>query len=226
VRIPAGALAQATVVAVAPATNPPSGHIGTAYEFSPSGTAFAQPVTISIIYDETTLPVGMTALNLQLATVVNQQWQGVAGSSVDQASKTVSGSTPSFSTYGIIAVNRPDLVLPAPAWVEAVAGDGSVTVSWDPVSGATSYHVYIASQSGVTKENYGTLPNGDTRSGVTSSFEWTGLTNGTIYYVVVTAVNAGGESGESLQVSAAPSWGEPPLLPLPPPLLPPPSTAV
>jgi fibronectin type 3 domain-containing protein len=38
----------------------------------------------------------------------------------------------------------------APLGVTAAAGDGEVTISWDPVAGATSYNVYWSTVSGVT----------------------------------------------------------------------------
>src|SRR5581483_6023784 len=47
--------------------------------------------------------------------------------------------------------------------------------------------------------------NGFKVSNVTSPFVNTGFTNGTAYYMVVTAVNAQGESVESVQVSAVPA---------------------
>ena len=63
----------------------------------------------------------------------------------------------------------------------------------------------MASQSGVTKSNYSTLTDGMKHEGVTSPYTHISLTNGTIYYFVVTAVNSAGESSESSQVSATPS---------------------
>lgn len=89
--------------------------------------------------------------------------------------------------------------------VSATAGDGQVTISWAAVSGATSYNLYMATQSGVTKSNYTTLTGGMAHPGVTSPYVHTGLTNGAAYYFVVTAVNASGESVESAQVSATPA---------------------
>lgn len=92
----------------------------------------------------------------------------------------------------------------APAGLTATAGNGQVTISWNAVSGATSYNLYMATQSGVTKSYYATLTGGMTHPGVTSPYIHTGLTNGTAYYFVVTAANASGESVESSEVSATP----------------------
>ena len=92
----------------------------------------------------------------------------------------------------------------APTGVTATAGDGTATISWSAVSGATSYNLYMASQTGVTKSNYITLADGMAHTGVTPPFVHAGLTNGKTYYFVVTAANAGGESAESQQVSATP----------------------
>jgi|GEM_PF-2419101 len=92
----------------------------------------------------------------------------------------------------------------APTGVVATAGDGQATISWDTVSGATSYNLYMASVSGMTKSNYGFLADGMKHESVTSPFTHIGLTNGKTYYFVVTAVNANGESSESSEVSATP----------------------
>jgi uncharacterized protein YjdB len=86
----------------------------------------------------------------------------------------------------------------APTGVSAASGNAQVTLSWQAVSGATSYNLYYSTTSGVTKTS------GTKVAGVTSPYIQTGLANGTTYYYVVTAVNAGGESGASAQVSAVP----------------------
>lgn len=93
----------------------------------------------------------------------------------------------------------------APTGVSATAGNGQVTISWSDVTGATSYNLYMASQSGVTKSNYSSKTGGMAHTGVTSPYTLTGLTNGTTYYFVATAVNSAGESSESSEVSAAPA---------------------
>ena len=93
----------------------------------------------------------------------------------------------------------------APQNVAATPGDGQVTLTWGAVQGATSYNIYMATQSGVTKANWQSKPGGMKHEGITgTSFTHTGLQNGTTYYFVVTAVNAAGESAESAEVSATP----------------------
>nr|WP_139367674.1 glycoside hydrolase family 6 protein [Bacillus alkalicellulosilyticus] len=86
----------------------------------------------------------------------------------------------------------------APTGVTATAGNAQVSLTWDAVSGATSYTVKRR-----------TSPTGSlttVATGLTStSFTNTSLTNGTTYYYVVTAVNSAGESVNSTQVSATPS---------------------
>ncbi|MBI1766863.1 MAG: CHAP domain-containing protein [Bacteroidetes bacterium] len=57
-----------------------------------------------------------------------------------------------------------------PIGVSALGENGQVTISWNPVSGATSYNLYMASVSGVTSTNYGTLADGMKHVGVTSPF--------------------------------------------------------
>jgi fibronectin type 3 domain-containing protein len=88
--------------------------------------------------------------------------------------------------------------------VTVTAVSGAVTVGWDPVAGATSYHVYVAASPGVTKANYETLPFGKRNPVAAGPFTQSDLVDGTTYYFVVTALNAAGESAESAEVSATP----------------------
>jgi hypothetical protein len=76
-------------------------------------------------------------------------------------------------------------------------GDGQVGLSWNPSSGANNY---IIKRSLSSDSGYAPVA---TNSSV--SFTNTALNNGSLYYFVVSAANAAGESTNSAQVSARPT---------------------
>jgi formylglycine-generating enzyme required for sulfatase activity len=102
-------------------------------------------------------------------------------------------------SYEVSAVPSPMPPPLSPLNVRATQGNEQVALSWDPSLGATSYNIYYRTTSRVTKEN------GAKWSDATSPEAVTGLMNGTIYYFIVTALNANGESAGSFQVSAIPT---------------------
>lgn len=84
----------------------------------------------------------------------------------------------------------------APTGLAATPGNTQVSLTWNASSGAASYNVKRSTVSGGP---YTTITN------VTgTTFVNTGLTNGTIYYFVVSGVNTGGEGSNSSQASATP----------------------
>lgn len=85
----------------------------------------------------------------------------------------------------------------APAGLKATAGNGKVSLSWTPSSGADSYKVKRSTTSG---SSYSVIA-----SPATAGYTDNGVTNGTTYYYVVSAVNQAGESANSAQVSATPA---------------------
>jgi hypothetical protein len=91
-----------------------------------------------------------------------------------------------------------------PGSISATGGNGEITVGWTAVANATSYNIYYSTTSGVTKLN------GTKVANAVSPESITGLTNGTPYYFVVTAVNSAGESEVSAEKSATPSSGPQP----------------
>ena len=86
-----------------------------------------------------------------------------------------------------------------PTGVSAMEGNGLVTVKWTPATGATSYNIYYATSSSVSKKSGIKVANL-----LGSSYTVRPLDNKTPYYFVVTAVNAGGESGDSPWAMATP----------------------
>src|SRR2546430_8759310 len=85
----------------------------------------------------------------------------------------------------------------APANLEATAGNAQVSLSWTASSGATSYHVKRSTTGG---SSYMQIA-----APAAASYSDTGLTNGTAYYYVVSALNAAGESANSTPATATPA---------------------
>ena len=85
---------------------------------------------------------------------------------------------------------------PAPTNLVATPGNAQVGLNWSASSGATSYNVQRSTTSGGPYTTIG--------SPTTTSYTDTGITNGTTYYYVVSAVNTAGQSGNSSQVTATP----------------------
>jgi|GEM_PF-1400710 len=93
-----------------------------------------------------------------------------------------------------------DLTAPvsAPTNLAATAGNASVSLSWTASTNAISYSLYRSTTSG----GEGATPIASGISGTT--FNNTGLTNGTTYYYKVAAVSAGFSSAQSTEASATP----------------------
>jgi Glycoside hydrolase family 44/Fibronectin type III domain len=132
-----------------------------------------------------------------------------APSSTSYTDSSVSNGTKYF--YVVSAVNAsgesansseasatPAPAVPAaPGGLTATAGNQQVSLGWTASSGATSYHVKRSNTSGGTYTQVGTSS--------AASFTDTGLTNGSTYYYVVSALNGAGESADSNQAFATPS---------------------
>ncbi|AIE87663.1 protease pro-enzyme activation domain-containing protein [Fimbriimonas ginsengisoli] len=159
-----------------------------------------------------TASAGATSYNVKRATTSGGPYTTVG--SPTTTSFTNTGLTNGTTYYYVVtAVNSagesgnsnqasatPNVSLPAaPTGLTATAGNAQASLTWTASTGATSYNVKRATTSGGPYSTVG--------SSSTTSFTNTGLTNGTTYYYVVTAVNSAGESGNSNQATATPSAG-------------------
>jgi chitin-binding protein len=156
-----------------------------------------------------TTPITITSSNtgsaqwpVTLGNAVNAMNGAVRIGVLDTASNTVTPAANATSNrvYAMTSANLqsaflqlvPGAVPNAPTGVTGTAGNAQVVLGWSAVSGATSYNVKRSLVSGG--------PYANVQTGVTTtSFTHTGLTNGTPYYYVVTALNASGESAISNQ---------------------------
>ncbi|MBI2927274.1 MAG: fibronectin type III domain-containing protein [Verrucomicrobia bacterium] len=109
-----------------------------------------------------------------------------------------------FSAPAELVASTLPLPPPAPTGLTATAGNARATLAWDPTPGADTYTVSRSTTSGGP---YTVLASGLAATGFTDLT----VSNGTLYFYVVSALNAGGEGPFSTQVSA---------LPLPPPAAP------
>ena len=136
------------------------------------------------------------------ATVTSYTDAGLTNSTkyfyVVSALNTAGESANSSEASGTPTLPAPAPSVPAvPTALAATAGNQQVSLSWTASSGATSYHVKRASASGGPYTQVG--------APTTTSYTNTGLTNGTTYFYVVSALNATGESANSSQASATPA---------------------
>jgi hypothetical protein len=116
----------------------------------------------------------------------------------------VTGSPSQNVTAWNIIIGDPALgsVPAAPANLKAVPDNGQVHLSWSGVSGATSYNIYRG-----TKSDGESLTPVATVSSGTTTYTDTGLSNGTLYFYEVAAVNSLGIGPDSNEVSVTSGSG-------------------
>ena len=104
VSIPAGALAATAPIAISAAPAAPAG--GGAWtapvDLEPTGTTFATPAALTLSFDPTQLPAGVTPSALGIFTVdANGSWAAVPNSAVNLVDNTVTAPISHFSYYTI-----------------------------------------------------------------------------------------------------------------------------
>ena len=190
---------QVTATPIAPVTIPST----------PTGLqATAGNAQISLTWNAS---AGATSYNVKRSTTNGGPYTTIASPATPSYANTgLANGTPYY--YVVTAVNSAGesnpssqatatpaasvSVPPTPTGLQATAGNAQIILTWNASSGATSYNVKRSTTNGGP---YTTIA-----SPATASYTNTGLTNGTPYYYVVTAVNSAGESGPSSQATATP----------------------
>ena len=156
------------------------------------------PTTYTIYYATTPHPTKASALKLANA-VSPQQVGGLANDTTYYFVLTSTNAVgESGTSFEVSATPKTSPLPAAPSGFAAVEGNGAVTLSWNPVAGATSYNIYYGTEYGVNKSS------GTKVTGVTSPHVLSGLSNKTGYFFIVAAVGSGGEGPEAAQTAATP----------------------
>ncbi len=117
------------------------------------------------------------------SSVVSQSSSSSISSSSSSTSSSIVFSSSSSSSLAVVL---------APDDTQAIAGDSTIRVSWQPVAGAVSYNVYYARESfsALTNINdYGGLVGAGMAANILATeYLLESLLNETVYFVVVTTV--------------------------------------
>ncbi|ADV82904.1 malectin domain-containing carbohydrate-binding protein [Terriglobus saanensis] len=114
--------------------------------------------------------------------------------------KAVNSNGSSTASNEVSAMPIPPIVVPsAPTGLTAIAGDSTVSLTWNASTGATSYNVLRGTTAG--GENAAPIASNLT----STTFTDTTATNGTTYFYKVTATNTAGVSAQSNEVSTTPA---------------------
>ncbi len=104
IEVPQGAVAGDIGIIVTPVTDnleDPDVVPGLAFEFLPSPHTFAKPVILTVVYDASSLPIGIAENELRLLAFVGDEWVQLPGSAVNVANSTVSGPLDGFSRKAV-----------------------------------------------------------------------------------------------------------------------------
>ncbi|MBE8717255.1 CAP domain-containing protein [Cellvibrio polysaccharolyticus] len=156
------------------------------------------PASSSPINTSSVISTPASSLSSSLQSVSSNSSSSLAVSSAAPSSQASSRSQASSNSSSAAATT-------APAGLSATAAQGSVTLRWNNVQGATSYNAYVAAESGIIPANIAAFDEGRRIENVSSPYTLSGLQNGKPLYFVVTANRANVESNPSSEVSAIPT---------------------
>lgn len=129
---------------------------------------------------------------------------GGSGSGGGASNPPVDNSSSIASSTNSITTSSSANTVTAPQNVAVVPGNGSVTLSWNPVAGAMGYRIYFASEANIIINSIVSFDDGTRVDNAISPYVINNLRNQETYYFVVTALNGNSESIASAEVSATP----------------------
>jgi beta-galactosidase len=152
-------------------------------------------------------PTSLEADKASQRYLFNGLAQVIVQSTNQPGSITLTASSTGLTPTNITITEVATLPAPAaPVGVAAIATNQQNVISWDVVPGAITYNVKRSTTGG---EPYSVIATNIATIGFTD----TNVNNLTAYYYVVTAVNANGESVNSIQVSGTPHLPPVPTVP-------------
>ena len=185
------------------AGNPPGNGNGAAPVAPTGATAVAADAQVALSWNAVS---GVTGYYANRATTPGGPYTRLA--SVATASFTdtglANGTTyyyviTAYNTAGIGAQSsevRATPLQPGPGGLSVSIGDARVTLAWTAASGASSYNVKRSLAAAGPYTNLASQP--------LTGYTDTAVTNSTTYYYVVSAIRAGVESANSVEISATP----------------------
>lgn len=156
--IPAGAVATPVFVDAQPELTLPAIPLAipeTAFDLTPDGTQFNESVTLTIAYDPSNVPSGISEADLRVHKVVGDEYVEIDGATVNVGGNTASGTIDGFSIYAIVPrVRVTTTALPTgfegAAYSHSLEAEGgNNSYSWTTVAGAVPPGLSLASNGDV-----------------------------------------------------------------------------